>query len=531
MVTAPPSPGSPRASSPGARPVATFVVIALGLALVAFALGTFDYMVEAMREDMGFSPEDGNAALVVPEVGCLIVVFLAGAMGDALGRRRVIAAGGLAFAAGGAMVALAPSLAWVSAGRVLEGIGGALTAIVALAVLSDAYPSGRRRSMAFGASAAVVPAVWMMAPLMGAWVSQAGQWRLAAWLWVGAGALTALAAWTILPRDAPARRAELMTPALGGVALAAIVAAVMSQVIGGRPLLLGALATAGVALAALAVAMRRVPSPGLDLRVPRSRAGALALVAIAVANAVNLFVFATLLLQYRYDFDPLVVAMLLLPLQVAGIVGGLAGGALMDRFGTVRAGTLLLVGGAATSLLALVIAPGSAPWVVVATIATFGAIDAGTSAPMTARVMDLAPAGSEGPAAAHREAAASVGGAVGAVLAALIIFGGFQSSLQGELEARGVAAPLAGEVAAQVTDGAGAANVARALDAPPAGIRELEGSDPAALSTSQVSAYHVAGIASAATYAVAAILFAASGSGGRRRRRGENVPAADIATR
>lgn len=518
----------PPVTSPSSSPrAATFVVVALGLSLVAFALGTFDYMLEAMRLDLGFSPEDANAALVIPEIGCLMVVFLAGTLGDAMGRRRVLIAGGLAFALGGAMVALAPTLAWVVTGRVLEGVGGALAAIVALAVLSDAYPSGRARAIAFGASAAIVPAVWVVAPLLGAWVTREGNWRIGAAAWVLAGVATAAAARLLMHRDGPPRRAELVTPALAGVVLAAVVAAVTSNVLGGRALLIGAGITALVALAALAVAMRVVRSPGLDLRIPRTGRGALAMLAIVAANTVNLFFFTSLLLQYRYDFDPLAVALILVPLQFAGVVGGLAGGPLMARLGVIPAGALLLAAGAATSLLALLVAPASSPWLVVLTICAFAATDAATTGPMTARVMDLAPRDGEGGAAAHREAAASLGGAVGAVLAGLLIFGGYQSTLQGKLEGRGVTPPVAAEVAAKVTDGAEAAEVARAIDAPPPGIRELMGDDPPALSTSQVSAYHDAALVSAVTYGAAALLFAASGGRPSRRRRrdgGEVIP-------
>lgn len=500
------------------RPAATLVVVLLGLALMAVALGTFDFMLEAMRVDLGMTTGDAGVALVLPEIGCLLVVFIAGMLGGALGPRRVIAGGALVFAAGGLLVAGTPSLAGLVVGRALEGVGGTFTAIVALALLSDAFPSGRSRALAFGASAAVVPAVWVVAPFVGAWVTMAGSWRIAALMWAAAGIVTALAAYALMPRDPSPRRAELLTPLLGGVVLAGLVTSVTSVGLGGQPLLIGGLIASVAGLVALVPAMRRVRAPGLDLRLPFSRPGALALAAILVANIVNLLFFTSLLLQYRYDADPLEIALLLLPMQLAGTAGGLAGGPVTARVGVVRAGTLLLALGAATSLLALLIDPTSAPWLPVVTICVFAAVDAATTGPLTQRLMDLAPAGSDGAASAHREASASIGAAVGAVIATVIVFASFQANLQGELVARGVPPEQASQVARQVADGGGAAEVAGTISSPPSGIRELMGPDPLPLGTAQVATYHDAAILSAITYGAAAVLFLASG--GMRVRRG-----------
>lgn len=498
------------------------VVVVLGMALMAVALGMFDYMVEAMRSDLGMRPEDASVALVLPEIGCLLVVFIAGALGGAWGRRRVLVGGALLFAAGGVMIAATPSLAGLVVGRAFEGIGGTVTAIVALAMLSDAFPSGRARALAFGVSAAVVPAVWVVAPFVGAWVTLAGHWRLAALVWVAAGLVTALAALILMPRDPARRHAELVTPLLAGVVLAGVVAAVTSLVIGGRPVLVGGIIATVAGIVALTVAMRRTRAPGLDLRLPFSRPGALALGAILVASIVNLIFFTSLLLQYRYDASPMDIALLLLPLQVAATAGGLAGGPVMARIGVVRAGTLLLLLGAAASLLALLIDPASATWMPVLTICLFAGLDAATSGPLTARVMDLAPRGGDGAASAHRKAAGSIGTAIGGVVASLLVLTSFQATLQDELTARGVPQALASDVAARVADGTKAAEVAGTIDAPPAGVRDLLGPDPQPLSAAQVSTYHDVAILNAITYVLAAAMFMASGGAllrGRRRRR------------
>ena len=186
-----------------ARPIRTFVVIALAIALVAIGASTFDYMLEAMQVDLGFAIDTGNAVMLIPEIGGLALVFVAGAMGDHLGRRRMIIAGAAVFALGAALVTIAPGVGVVAAGRALEGAGSVVTAIVGLALLADTYVTPRQRSLAFGAGASIIPAVFILAPIAGAWITEHGSWRLVGALWIGAGAATAAAAWVLLPDRKP----------------------------------------------------------------------------------------------------------------------------------------------------------------------------------------------------------------------------------------------------------------------------------------------------------------------------------------
>lgn len=508
-----------RAAPPAAHPIRTFIVIAFAVSLVAVGASMFDYMLDAMQVDLGFAMDTGNAVMLIPEIGGLALVFVAGAMGDHLGRRRMIVAGATVFALGALLVTIAPNVGLVATGRALEGAGSVVTAIVGLALLSDTYVAPRQRSLAFGASASIVPAVFIVAPIVGSWITEHGSWRLVSALWIAAGAATAVAARLLLPADPARTRIELVTPLLGGLVLAGVALACTMFGMGGvTPALitLGATAAAGVALA---IAMRTVRSPGLDLRIPRSPTGALTLIAIMVANAVNLLFFTTLLLQYRYDVSIIALALVMIPVQIAGVAGGFAGGALMDRIGVVPAavGMMLLAG--LVALLAIPFGQGTSIWIAVGMASLYALFDTANSGPLTARVMNLAARDGEGGAAAHREAWSSVGTAIGGIVAGILIFGSFHSALVDNLVDRGVPAATATAISESVRDGAVAADVARTYDLPPKALTDVTSREQPVLTGAHFDAYAMTGLATAVTYAVAAGLLALSSVTERRRRR------------
>ncbi len=499
------------------HPIRTFIVIALAVAMVTVAMSTFDYMLVPMQEDLGFSLDSANVVLLIPEIGGLALVFAAGVLGDRLGRRTMIVASAVVFTVGAMLVSVAPALPVVVVGRVLGGAGAIIAAVTALALLGETYVERRQRALAFGANAALIPAMWIVAPIAGAWLVEQFHWRAAGIGWIAMGAAAGVAALTLLPRDRRSQRpAELVTPLLGGIVLAGFAGAIMAASLSafGAVLALGSLALA--AATALAFAMRAVARPALDLRLVRSFRGTTTLGAIVVANTADLLFFTTLILQFRFGTGALALALVMIPVQVLGTLGGLASGPLMDRIGVLGAGVATMF---LTGVLALIVLPldaGTTAWVVVATAAVFGLFDASTSGPATARVMDLAGPGNEGAGAAHRQAWKGVGTAVGGVLAGILVFGAFQTALAGNLQDRGVPAGMAEQVAADVRNGALAADVARTYDAPPPGIVELTGESPAALADAQFDAYRVAGIVTCIGYLAAAALLAASGM--RRQR-------------
>ena len=127
------------------------------------------------------------AALLVP----------AGGLADRFGHKRIFLLGVSGFTAASLLCALAPSLGFLIAFRVVQGIGAAMIAPTSLALVLDAFPPGRRAAGVgiWGAAAAAAAAV---GPTLGGALVELYDWRLvflvnlplgAAVVWFGAKAL------------------------------------------------------------------------------------------------------------------------------------------------------------------------------------------------------------------------------------------------------------------------------------------------------------------------------------------------------
>lgn len=127
------------------------------------------------------------AALLVP----------AGGLADRFGHKRIFLLGVSGFTAASLLCALAPSLGFLIAFRVIQGLGAALVAPTSLALVLDAFPAEQRATGVgiWGAAAAAAAAI---GPTLGGALVELYDWRLvflvnlplgAAVVWLGSKAL------------------------------------------------------------------------------------------------------------------------------------------------------------------------------------------------------------------------------------------------------------------------------------------------------------------------------------------------------
>lgn len=133
------------------------------------------------------------------------LLLLSGALGDRYGRKRVLVAGIGVFALASLFCALAPSLALLVAGRLLQGIGAAMLLPNSLAVLSATF-QGKKRGRAVGTWAAAGAAAGAIGPLLGGWLIDTMGWRAVFYINLPIAALAVFLAWRFVPgttRDKP----------------------------------------------------------------------------------------------------------------------------------------------------------------------------------------------------------------------------------------------------------------------------------------------------------------------------------------
>jgi EmrB/QacA subfamily drug resistance transporter len=123
------------------------------------------------------------------------LLLLGGAVGDRFGRGRLLVIGTAMFGVASLLCALAPSLFWLLAGRILQGIGSALLMPNSLAILGNTFES-EDRGRAIGIWAAMGAATAALGPVLGGWLIDHAGWRaiflINLPLVIGAIALTAI---------------------------------------------------------------------------------------------------------------------------------------------------------------------------------------------------------------------------------------------------------------------------------------------------------------------------------------------------
>ncbi|GGL74170.1 multidrug effflux MFS transporter [Wenxinia marina] len=152
--------------------------------LCAFLFATVAFSVDAMLPALPeiaevLSPGDPNQAQLVLTAfvfGMGLGTFVSGPLSDAFGRKAVITAGLALYMCAAAAAALANSLEWLLAARVLQGIGAAAPRIAVLAMVRDLY-AGRRMAQLMSFVMMVFIIVPAMAPFVGSLIIDGFGWR------------------------------------------------------------------------------------------------------------------------------------------------------------------------------------------------------------------------------------------------------------------------------------------------------------------------------------------------------------------
>lgn len=163
------------------------LMVSLDMLVVVTALNT-------IRLDLGASIAELDWTVNAFTLAVATALLTATAVGDRLGRRRMLVAGLALFTASSAACALAPSIGVLVAARAVQGAGTAIVLPQALALVSAAFPPAQR-GKAMGTFAGITGLAILSGPVIGGAVVQGLAWQWIFWLNVPIGiALIPLAA-------------------------------------------------------------------------------------------------------------------------------------------------------------------------------------------------------------------------------------------------------------------------------------------------------------------------------------------------
>ena len=387
-----------------------------------------------ISHEFGQDPSVVTQALVTSYlVAAVVLQSPAGKIGDRLGHSRMLAAGQVLVGAGALLGFLSPSVASLTAARVLMAAGGAVLVPATVALLRHELPP-ERRGRAFGAFGAVMALAAAVGPLVGGeLVSQFG------WPSVFVANLPVLLVSATLAGLAgtPVRVPRVATPGFDWVGTVLLATALTSIVLGLRPE--GAhpapfLVAGGVLLVPFTLWERRVRDPVVAFSLFRSAPFTAGTVLIAVQNLVMyaLLFEVPLVAHDLLDLGARRTGQLLVSLMLAMVLVSPVAGRLADRLGarTVAvAGSLVALAG----VVGLAVTDLTAPVQIAVPLGLLG-VGLGLTTPAAQSAsISAAPGEQAGMAAGIGSTMRYLGGLAGvAVMSLLLDVSGSRSAVVGE---------------------------------------------------------------------------------------------------
>lgn len=134
------------------QPQRSFAILAILLTIMMAVLdGTImNVALPAIAEDQNVSPAHAIWVITAYQLAVVVGLLPLSALGEAIGFRKVYLAGMVVFAAGSGLCALAPNIEFLSAARVLQGLGGAALMSINAALMRHSVPQANLgRSIGF----------------------------------------------------------------------------------------------------------------------------------------------------------------------------------------------------------------------------------------------------------------------------------------------------------------------------------------------------------------------------------------------
>ena len=325
----------PRRAWAIASVLAAMVLVVLDAAIANVALPT-------IGRSLHITPAEAVRVVTAYQLGLVMMLLPAAALGESFGFRRVFVAGAALFTAASALCATSPSLTWLIAARFLQGVGGAAIMALGIALLRFVVPH-RQLGAAIGWNALTVALSSAAGPAVGAMILSVTSWP---WLFavnLPIGAVVLLATRALPSLEGTRDRVDLLSVALNASVFALLV--VGAEWTPSSPALAVALFVCAAAVATMLVRRetnRSAPLVPLDLlKRPSFRVSVIASVLCFTGQAAAL-VALPFHLQHTLELTALMTGLYLTPWPLTVALAGPIAGKLADRVSTAR---LCLAGG------------------------------------------------------------------------------------------------------------------------------------------------------------------------------------------
>lgn len=301
-------------------------VIAVAQLMVVLDVAIVNVALPSIQHALSFSATNLEWVVNAYTIAFGGLLLLGGRAGDLFGRLRMFVVGTLLFTVGSLAGGLAATSTELIVARAAQGIGAAIVAPTALALLAGTFAEGPARNRALGVYSAVSASGGALGLLLGGVITTYLSWRWILFVNVPVGIALALIAPRVLVTSS-GRRGRLDLPGAGAVTAGATL-----LVYGlGRAAIHGwsdrttvVTIFGGIALLAVFVALEAVSrQPLLPMRIfaNRNRSGAYALSLTTGAMLSGTLFALTLFLQNVLGLTPLQAGFAFLPTAVGVVIG------------------------------------------------------------------------------------------------------------------------------------------------------------------------------------------------------------------
>ncbi len=389
-------------------------------------------------------------------IGYLLVTAVAvvtlGRLGDMYGRVRIYNLGFVVFTLASIALSLDPlygssGAMWLIGWRLIQALGGSMLMANSAAILTDAFPAGKR-GMALGVNQIAGISGQFVGLLLGGLLA-AVDWRLVFWVNVPIGIVGTIWSYKSLREIATTRRARIdwwgnVTFGLGATALLVAITYGI-QPYGGHPtgwtnpwVLTGLIGGAAM-LVVFCLVETHIAEPMFQLRLFRIRAFAAGNAASLLGSIARgglqfmlvLWLAGIWLPLHGYNFvdTPLWAGIYMLPLTAGFLIAGPISGTLSDKYGPRPFATAgLLV--ATCAFIGLIVLPLDFPYWLFATIIFFNGVGSGLFAsPNTSAIMSSVPAEHRGSASGMRSTFQNAGMSLSIGIFFSLLIAGLASTL------------------------------------------------------------------------------------------------------
>ncbi|WP_419994744.1 MFS transporter [Streptomyces boninensis] len=337
-----------RSGRAGWRAWAGLGLLALPTVLLGVDVTALYLVGPSLSEEL--DPTSTETLWIMDAYGFFIAGFLItmGALGDRIGRRRLLMIGVAAFGVASVFAAFAPSALWLIAARALLGVAGATLMPSTLSLISNMFGDARQRALAIGVWATMFALGMAAGPIVGGALVAAFWWGAVFLVAVPVAVLVLIGAPVLLPEyRSPAGRPDLVSVGLSLAAMLPGVYAIKHAAAYGIDGQAVAAALVGVGAAVAFVRRQlRLSEPLLDMKLFGGRAfsAALSVLLVGLAGYGGVMFLVTQYLQLVEGQSPTTAGLWMGPPALAMLVGAIGAPIVAGRVspGVVMAATLAL---------------------------------------------------------------------------------------------------------------------------------------------------------------------------------------------